>query len=67
MREGEYHVFYQSTEPEFDAGEYEDTDNPVCSADETAAYLGTITQEHPFVALPYTGLAQEGPGTRRRL
>ena len=59
--EGEYHVFYQSTEPEFDAGEYEDTDNPVCSADETAAYLGTITQEHPFVALPYTGLAQEGP------
>ena len=52
---------YQSTEPEFDAGEYEDTDNPVCSADETAAYLGTITQEHPFVALPYTGLAQEGP------
>ena len=58
--EGEYHVFYQSTEPEFDAGEYEDTDNPVCSADETAAYLGTITQEHPFVA-PLRGWRRKVP------
>ena len=51
-----YHIFYASSNPEFDEEPYRQGEKPVSLIDRTSVYLGTVTKDAgagSFVSLPY--------------
>ena len=58
--ENRYHIFYASSNPEFDEEPYRQGERPASLIDGTSVYLGTVTAEAgagSFVSLPYHKLA----------